>query len=123
MQNEDCLNKIKDTKVLQLGITFKENCPDIRNSKAIDIAEGLKEFGCIVDIFDPWADPEEILREYGCRSVSDISDLSENKYDAIVLTVAHKEFLSLDLEQFKAEHAVVYDIKGVLPREFIDGRL
>ena len=115
--------KIKGGKILQLGITFKENCPDIRNSRAIDVAEGLKEFGCDVEIFDPWANPAEVAREYGVNSCRELSGLPAGKYDAVILAVAHKEFLSLDLEKFKNEHAVVFDIKGVLPRELIDGRL
>ena len=107
---------------MQLGITFKENCPDIRNSRAVDVVCGLKEFGCNVDIFDPWADPQEVEKEYGISTFDSLSQLSK-KYDAIVLAVAHKEFLTLDIGDLKSEHTAVFDIKGILPREMIDARL
>ena len=115
--------KVKDGKVLQLGITFKENCPDIRNSHAIDVVYGLQEFGCQVDVFDPKADPAEVKKEYGVESVQDLSKLPLDAYDAIVLAVAHKEFTTLDIAQFSDGNAVVYDIKGILPKEQVDGRL
>jgi UDP-N-acetyl-D-galactosamine dehydrogenase len=117
---KDC--KIKGAKVLQLGITFKENCPDIRNSRAVDVVEGLKEFGCSVDIYDPWADVNEVAKEYGFTSFKSIEKLS-SKYDVIVLAVAHKEFLDLDLAELKSENSVIFDIKGILPKEEVDGRL
>ena len=115
--------KVKDGKVLHLGITFKENCPDIRNSHAIDVVYGLQEFGCQVDVFDPKADPAEVKKEYGVESVQDLSKLPLGAYDAIVLAVAHKEFTTLDVAQFADGDAVVYDIKGILLKEFVDGRL
>lgn len=121
MIRKDC--KIKGGRVLQLGITFKENCPDIRNSHAIDVVRGLQEFGCEVDIYDPWALPEEVLKEYGVPAVNDAQLLSEKGYDAIVLAVAHKEFAKLDIARYRMENSVVFDIKGVLPEEMIDGRL
>ena len=111
------------SKVLQLGITFKENCRDIRNSRAVDVAESLKEFGCCVDILDPWADPEEVLKTYKLHSVQSAGDLKGNRYDAIVLTTAHRQFLDLDLSVFSGKNVVIYDIKGFLPREIVDGRL
>ncbi len=116
-------SKIKGSRVLQLGITFKENCPDIRNSHAIDVVRGLHEFGCEVDIFDPWAVPEEVEKEYGVSAVNEIDALSGRTYDAIVLAVAHREFAELDLGGYRMENTVVFDIKGVLPKEIIDGRL
>ena len=115
--------KIKGAKVLQLGITFKENCPDIRNSRAVDVVTGLQEFGCDVHIFDPWADPEEVKAEYGVTSFRKQSDLDSDGYDAVVLAVAHREFVSLDVATLKNGDAPVFDIKGVLPLEVVDGRL
>ncbi len=115
-------HKVLDSKVLQLGITFKENCPDIRNSHAVDVVHGLQEFGCHVDIFDPWAEPEEVVHEYGLTSIKDISELSKD-YDAVVLAVSHREFQAFDLEKYMKTDAVVFDIKGILPRNMVDGRL
>ncbi len=115
--------KIKGAKVLQLGITFKENCPDIRNSRAVDVVTGLQEFGCDVHIFDPWADPEEVKAEYGVTSFRKQSELDADGYDAVVLAVAHREFVSLNVATLKNGDAPVFDIKGVLPLEVVDGRL
>ena len=115
--------KVKGGRVLQFGITFKENCPDIRNSHAIDVVYGLQEFGCQVDIYDPKADPAEVQKEYGVTSVQELSSLKPNSYDAVVLAVAHKEFTESDITQFADGDAVIYDIKGVLPQAVIDGRL
>ena len=115
--------KILDAKVLQLGITFKENCPDCRNSRAVDVVRNLQDFGCTVDIFDPWAAPDEIEKEYGLKSVSNFSELSCGKYDAIVLAVAHREFSDIDIINLKSADGIVFDIKSVLPRELVDGRL
>ncbi len=118
---KDC--KIKDARILQLGITFKENCPDIRNSHAVDVVTGLQEFGCKVDVYDPWAEVAEVKREYCLDSVKELSAIAHNQYDAIVLAVSHKEFKGLDIAQFKMAHTVVFDIKGILPKETVDGRL
>ena len=117
---KDC--KVKGARVLQLGITFKENCPDIRNSRAVDVVEGLKEFGCSVDIYDPWADVEEVSSEYGFISFNSLDSLN-TKYDVIVLAVAHNEFLKLNLKDLSNESSVIFDIKGILPKEVVDGRL
>lgn len=103
--------KVKGSKVLVLGITFKENCPDVRNTKVIDVVRHLKEYGTDVTVFDPLADPEEVLHEYG---LSTVKSLPEEKFDSIVLAVAHRQFLEMDLEQIKAEKSVIYDVKGVL---------
>ncbi len=118
MIKKDC--KVKGAKVLQLGITFKENCPDIRNSHAVDVVTGLQEFGCEVDIFDPWAEVAEVEKIYGLHSVKNMNELDINSYDAVVLAVAHKEFAELNLNN---RQAVIFDIKGVLPKEIVDGRL
>ncbi len=115
--------KVKDSGILQLGVTFKENCPDIRNSHAVDVIRGLEAFGCRVDVLDPWADPEEVKKEYGITSVRRIEDLPVGKYDGIVLAVAHRDFFNLDLSRIKSAAAVVFDIKGILPRDSVDGRL
>lgn len=115
--------KVLNAKVLQLGITFKENCPDIRNSRAIDVVWALEEFGCSVDIADPLADPEEVFAEYGIRSVRDVNSLRANNYEAVILAVAHREFLTLDLASLHDGSAVIYDIKGILPADQVSGRL
>ena len=115
--------KVLNAKVLQLGITFKENCPDIRNSRAIDVVRALEEFGCNVDIADPLADPEEVFAEYGIRSVRDVNSLRANNYEAVILAVAHREFLTLDLASLHDGSAVIYDIKGILPADQVSGRL
>lgn len=107
--------KINKAKVLILGITFKENCPDIRNSRVIDVVKELNEFGCNVDVYDPWADKNEVLREYNLNL---IENLNLNNYDAVVLAVAHDEFKNLD---FSNLNAVTFDIKGILQNP--DGRL
>ena len=115
--------RIAKAKVLVMGITFKENCPDIRNSHAIDVVRGLHDFGCRVTVFDPWADPEDVMREYGRESVKDAAEISEKEYDAVVLAVAHRDFRDFDVRRCLKEKAVVFDIKGFLPRELVDGRL
>ncbi|MCD1116478.1 nucleotide sugar dehydrogenase [Chryseobacterium turcicum] len=114
--------KIKDAKILNLGITFKENCPDIRNSKAIDVITNLQEYGAELIIFDPWADPKEVLDEYGIICHSQIIE-EQQKYDAIVLTVAHNEFLNINFKNLLKEEGVVYDVKGVLEKNKANKRL
>lgn len=113
--------QIRGAKALMLGITFKENCPDIRNTRAIDIYHELKEFGVEVDVYDPWADPEEVKEEYGITITKDIQPAH---YETIVLAVAHNEFKGQDLNKYKCcEKAVIYDVKGVLGKKEVDGRL
>jgi len=109
---------IEGAKVLVLGITFKENCPDIRNSRVIDVIRELHDFGCDVDVSDYWADKEEVKREYGL-DMMDTPDFT--KYSAIVLAVTHDKYKSLDLS--KLENTVVYDIKSTLDNSISDGRL
>ena len=116
-------HKILGANVLQLGITFKENCPDIRNSHAVDVVRGLEEFGCLVDVLDPWADPAEVEEVYGLKTVSDFASIGEKKYDAVVLAVAHREFFGLNARKFGNRNVMVYDVKGILPRESVDERL
>ncbi len=112
---------ILDAEVLQLGITFKENCPDIRNSGAANVAHGLQEFGCEVTVWDPWADPEEVRNTYCLRSVRTIP--AGKKYAAIVLTTAHDAFRKIDLAPLRSNCSVVFDVKGILPEDQIDSRL
>jgi UDP-N-acetyl-D-galactosamine dehydrogenase len=110
---------IKDARVLVLGITFKENCPDIRNTKVVDVVKELEQFGCIVDIYDPWANAGEVKHEYG-RDI--VSSFVMTDYDSIVLAVAHNEFKSLDFSK-RNGNTVLYDIKSILPIGIVDGRL
>jgi UDP-N-acetyl-D-galactosamine dehydrogenase len=110
---------VNHSKLLMLGITFKENCPDVRNTKIVDVIKSLQDYGIEVSIYDPWANPSEVKHEYGLVTTETIPT---DKYDAIVLAVAHNEFLNIDLEQFKNPNSVVYDVKGVLKCS-IDGKL
>lgn len=111
---------VKDANILILGITFKENCPDIRNTKVVDIFHTLQEYTSNVTVYDPWANVESVKHEYGIEIVS---DLPKGKYDAVILAVAHKGFLNLDIKNLVKEVGVVYDVKGILDRNIIDGRL
>jgi UDP-N-acetyl-D-galactosamine dehydrogenase len=111
---------IYGAKALLLGITFKENCPDIRNTRAIDIFNELQSYHIDVDLFDPWANPDEVRSEFGIDLTLDINN---EKYDTIILAVAHNEFLTLDFSKIKKNKSLVYDIKSVLVKENIDSRL
>lgn len=111
---------VNNSKLLMLGITFKENCPDVRNTKIVDVISALKDYGIQVEIYDPWANPAEVNHEY---KLSTSNVLPDNKYDAIVLGVSHKEFLNLDLTPLKKSKSIVYDVKGVLQNDAIDGKL
>ena len=111
--------KIGGAKTLMLGITFKENCPDIRNSRVVDIYKELVDFGMDVDVYDPWANAVEVKHEHGIELVSKLAD----KYQAIVLTVAHNEFLDLPFAALKAENGVIFDIKSILSKDLADARL
>jgi UDP-N-acetyl-D-galactosamine dehydrogenase len=106
--------KIVGSRVLLLGITFKENCPDIRNTRVIDIISELKDFGCIIDVFDTWADKKEVLAEYGLSIFNDFSEMKDSSYDTIILAVAHKEFKDLNIQQFAKDKYLLYDIKNAL---------
>lgn len=103
---------VSEAEVLMLGITFKENTPDVRNTKIVDVVSALEDYGIKVTIFDPWANPDEVMHEYGLKSTQTLT--SDSKFDAVVLGVAHKEFLKLDLDALKKENGVVYDVKGIL---------
>lgn len=110
--------KIKDSNILVMGVTFKENCPDLRNTKVVDVIEELEQFGTNVDVYDPWVDPTEHKKHYTHGVLSENPFESDKKYEAIVVTVAHKQFLELTSEDFnkisKQEKAVLIDVKGVL---------
>ncbi len=112
---------VKDANILLFGITFKENCPDIRNTKVVDIFSTLAEYTNNITIYDPWASEAEVQHEYQLNITNTLPQ--ENKYDAIILAVSHNEFLNIDIKALLNDNGVVYDVKGVLDRNIIDGRL
>lgn len=115
---------VKDSNVLILGFTFKENCPDVRNTKIVDIYHTLEEYTKNITVYDPWANADKVEHEYGVQLTSSSLESLKGKFNAVILAVAHKEFVSLDIRSFlKNENGVVYDVKGILDREMIDGRL
>lgn len=111
---------VSEANLLMLGITFKENCPDVRNTKIVDVISSLKEYGVTIDIYDPWATPSEVAHEYNLETTT---ELPSKKYDAIVLGVSHNEFKDLDFKSLQAENSVLFDVKGILDPKNIDGRL
>lgn len=111
---------VKDAKILILGITFKENCPDIRNTKVVDIYHTLHEYTHNITIYDPWANKDAVAHEY---QLSIDNELSQDTFDAIILAVAHKEFMELSIKKLLKSGGIVYDVKGVLQRDIVDGRL
>ena len=113
---------IKGSNALVLGITFKENCPDIRNSRVIDIIEELESYHVNVDVYDPWASKEEVKHEYDIDLKSSMSELKSD-YDAIILAVSHNEFLELSLDNLKIDKTIIFDVKSLLPTELVDARL
>ena len=113
---------IKNANVLVLGFTFKENCPDVRNTRVIDIVNELKSYQARVSICDPWAEPEHVQQEYGIATFREFSHNHE-KYDAVILAVAHSAFNKLDIRNLINHRSVIYDVKGVLAFDTIDGRL
>ena len=123
-QTVKCMNRkgvmVKDARILILGVTFKENCPDTRNTKVIDIYHTLQEYTDNITVYDPWADAAAVKREYG---IDIVGELPSGKYDAIILAVAHETFKTLDIKSLLTENGVVYDVKGVLDRTLVDGRL
>ena len=116
---------VKDANILLLGITFKENCPDIRNTKIVDIYNTLKEYTNNITVYDPWADASQVKHEYDIDIYNGSYDSLKGKFDAIILGVAHNEFTDKDVRELLTDstNGVVYDVKGVLNRELIDGRL
>lgn len=112
--------QVIDSKILILGFTFKENCPDVRNTKVIDIIKTLKEYNLNITIYDPWANPEEVKHEYG---VEVVNELPKEKFDTAILAVAHKEFTNLNIQTLLNQTHVIFDVKSFLPKEIVDGRL
>lgn len=112
---------VKDAKILLLGVTFKENCPDIRNTKVVDIYEVLSEYTNNITVYDPWANSAQVEEEYHVPVINTLP--ADKKFDVIILSVAHKEFLSIDFKSMLRNNGLIYDVKGVLPRDIIDGRL
>jgi UDP-N-acetyl-D-galactosamine dehydrogenase len=115
---------VLNSKVLVLGLTFKENCPDVRNTKVVDIVKALQGFKCKVDVYDPWIDVKEVEQEYGLKCLTEIP--AKNHYEAIVLAVGHQQFVTLgdkSIKDFGYPGAVLYDVKGVLSKRASDGRL
>lgn len=110
---------VKEAKVLMLGITFKENCPDIRNTKAIDVYNSLKNYGMQIDVYDPWANYDEVKSQFDLEIISDL----KSDYDVIIHVVAHKEFADLNYVKLKKDGGVIYDVKGSLPKDLVDKRL
>jgi UDP-N-acetyl-D-galactosamine dehydrogenase len=113
---------IKGSNALVLGMTFKENCPDIRNSRVIDIIEEFQSYHINVDVYDPWASKEEVKHEYDIDLKSSMSELRPD-YDAIILAVSHNEFLEISLDNLKSDTCVIFDVKSLLPHNTVDGRL
>lgn len=114
-------HKIKDSNVLILGVTFKENCPDCRNTKVVDIARELEDFGCHVDIYDPWASAAVVRHEYGVELLPNINP--DKKYEAVIACVCHEQFKSFDFKKYHNAGAVIYDAKNFVDRSLVDGRL
>ncbi|MDD3405284.1 MAG: nucleotide sugar dehydrogenase [Sphingobacteriia bacterium] len=123
-QTVKCMNKagkiVKDANILILGITFKENCPDIRNTKVVDIYHTLQEYTNNITVFDPWANVEAVKREY---QIDVVNTLPEKKYEAVILAVAHDKFKDLNLARYKDNGAVIFDVKNFVDRKLVDGRL
>lgn len=112
--------QVLQSSIIVLGFTFKENCPDVRNTKVVDIVKALQEYNLDITIYDPWANPAIAEYEYG---LSVMNKLPAGNFDAAIMAVAHNEFKSLDLKPLVKQNAVIYDVKGILPREIVDGRL
>ena len=111
---------VNGANILVLGITFKENCPDVRNTKAVDLISSLKDYGSNITIHDPWANEQEVFQEYGLKS---LKTMPNQKFDAVVLAVSHDKFKSIDFQSLKNNNAVVYDVKNFIDDTFVDGRL
>src|SRR5690606_10910349 len=112
---------VKNANVLVLGITFKENCPDVRNTKVVDVLNALKDYSVNITVYDPWAEPAEVKHEYGWNSKQELEDACD--FDAIILAVSHAKFKTLDFNKICRENKVIYDVKGILPKDMVDARL
>lgn len=115
--------QVKASRILILGFTFKENCPDVRNTKVIDIIKELESYNTQVTTYDPWAKPQEVMDEYGVITVNSFEDISSQQYDTIILAVAHDAFKAIDLLHLRKPNSMVYDAKGFLDRSQVDYRL
>ena len=114
---------VKEANVLVLGITFKENCPDVRNTKVVDIITELKNYHMNITILDPWADKTSVKHEYDLDIINSIDECVVKKFECIILAVAHKQFLEMDIAALRAQQSVLFDVKGILPKESVDRRL
>lgn len=112
--------QVLDSHILILGFTFKENCPDVRNTRVIDIVKALQAYSLNLTIYDPWANPQEVRKEYG---IDITNELPSKKQDAIIMAVAHNEFKVVDISSLTTDRSVVYDVKGILDQSMVDGRL
>lgn len=113
--------QVLDSNILILGITFKENCPDVRNTKVVDIIKALKEYNLNITVYDPWANPAAVRKEYDLDIVSELP--SDKKFDAVIVAVAHKEFEHIDLKNLAKPKHAIFDVKGTREREEVDARL
>jgi UDP-N-acetyl-D-galactosamine dehydrogenase len=113
---------IKNSNILILGITFKENCPDVRNTKVVDIIKALNEYNLNIVVFDPWANPEDAKQEYNIEIVNKLPK-NHQKFDAIILAVAHNEYLNINLNKYKKNNCIIYDAKSVLQNKYVDKKL
>ena len=124
-QTIKCMNKkgvmVKDAKILLLGITFKENCPDVRNTKVADIINALREYDLHITIYDPWANPDIAMREYGIDVTNELP--ADRDFDTAILAVAHRQFADIDILPMLRKNHVIFDVKAFLPREIVDARL
>ena len=111
---------VKDARILILGFAFKENCPDLRNTKVVDIHNTLREYTPNITVYDPWVNADHARHEYGVEVTGQLPD---GQFDAVILAVAHEQFLGLDVRKLVRTPGVVYDVKGVLPRDVVDARL
>jgi UDP-N-acetyl-D-galactosamine dehydrogenase len=106
--------KVNGSEVLVLGFTFKENCPDVRNTKVVDVVRNLEDYGINVSIFDPWANPDEVMHEYGLKTST---KTPFKKYEAVVLAFSHKDFEHINIKNLLSENGIIYDVKGILKQE------
>jgi UDP-N-acetyl-D-galactosamine dehydrogenase len=113
--------QVVGSKILVLGFTFKEDCPDVRNTKVIDIVNSLRGYNADVCVYDPWADPAEVQHEYGVVCQKEVA--GKLQFDALILAVAHKKFISFDIKSCLKETSVVYDVKSFLPADIVDAYL
>lgn len=112
--------QVDDANILIMGLTFKENCPDLRNSRVIDIIEELQSYGANIHVYDPWVNEQEAKQEYNIELVA---NLKKKYYDTIVVAVAHQQFYEMKIQAFAKANSVIYDVKSVLPNDVVDGRL